>query len=86
MPGQRAKTGRALHLPMTDVVHDLLVARRALGNAQFVFPSYGRSGHIEEARAWLDAVHAATPQQINGLVHDIARDGFKTAPSAGAAS
>ena len=34
----RAKAGRKLDLPMSNLVHDLLVARRALGDAQWVFP------------------------------------------------
>src|SRR5262249_22807484 len=38
LPGQRVKPGRALALPMTDFVHGLLVARRALGNATYAFP------------------------------------------------
>jgi integrase len=71
LPGQRAKTGRALALPMTDFIHGLLVARRQLGNAQYVFPSYGASGHIEEARAWLDAVREAT--DIEFSIHDLRR-------------
>ena len=34
------KTGKKLDLPMSDFVHDLLVARRALGNSGgFVFPA-----------------------------------------------
>ena len=47
LPAARAKGKRPLDLPMSDFVRDLLVARRQLGNAKFVFPSYGRSGHIE---------------------------------------
>jgi hypothetical protein len=32
---------------MCDVVHDLLVARRQLGDGVFCFPSHSRSGHLE---------------------------------------
>jgi integrase len=71
LPAQRAKAGRALDLPMSDFVRDLLVARRALGNAKFVFPSYGRSGHIEETRAWLDAVRESTGIEFS--THDLRR-------------
>lgn len=44
LPAARIKTRNALDLPMSDFVLDLLVARRTLGNAQYVFPSYGSSG------------------------------------------
>jgi integrase len=80
LPAQRTKAGRALALPMTDFVHSLLVARRALGDARYVFPSYGRSGHIEEARAWLDAVRAATGIEFS--THDLRRTFITVAESA----
>jgi integrase len=79
LPGQRAKTGHALALPMTDFVHGLLVARRQLGNATYVFPSYGRSGHIEEARAWLDTVREATGIEFS--THDLRRTFITVAES-----
>jgi integrase len=79
LPAQRAKTGRALDVPMTDFVHGLLVARRALGNAKFVFPSYGRSGHIEEARAWLEAVREVTGIEFS--THDLRRTFITVAES-----
>ena len=31
---------------MSDFVRDLLIARRAIGNAGFVFPAPGKAGHI----------------------------------------
>jgi len=71
LPAHRAKAGRPLDLPMTTFVHGLLVARRALGNADFVFPSYARSGHIKDPRAWLDAVRAATGIEFG--MHDLRR-------------
>src|SRR5262249_16720032 len=71
--------GRALALPMTDFVHGLLVARRQLGNAQYVFPSYGRSGHVEEARAWLDAVREVTGIEFS--THDLRRTFITVAES-----
>jgi integrase len=79
LPAERAKSGRALALPMTDFVHGLLVARRALGDAKFVFPSYGRSGHIEESRMWLNAVHEATGIEFS--THDLRRSYITVAES-----
>ena len=34
---------------MSDFVRDLLVARRAIGNAGFVFPGPGETGHLMDA-------------------------------------
>jgi integrase len=47
LPAARTKTRTALDIPMCDVVHDLLVARRQLGDGVFCFPSHSRSGHLE---------------------------------------
>src|SRR6516165_8039927 len=73
------KSGRKLDVPMSDVVRDLLVARRALGNARFVFPANSKSGHIEEPRAALDLVAAATGIAVS--VHDLRRTFISTAES-----
>jgi integrase len=81
LPAARAKSGRALELPMPDFVHGLLVARRALGDAKFVFPSYGRSGHIEESRMWLDQVRSATGIEFS--THDLRRSYITVAESCG---
>jgi integrase len=80
LPAERTKAGRALDLPMTDFVRDLLVARRALGNATYVFPSNGHSGHVEDPRDWLDAVRAATGIQFS--THDLRRTFITVAESA----
>jgi integrase len=72
LPAAMTKSGRALDLPMTDVVHDLLVTRRALGNAGgWVLPSNAESGHVEDPRAFLDAVRDATGIAFSS--HDLRR-------------
>ena len=71
LPAVRAKAGRKLDLPMSDVVHDLLMARRAIGNAQFVFPSNSKSGHIEEPKFAFAAVAEATGIDVSP--HDLRR-------------
>jgi integrase len=38
LPAVRVKTRSAVDLPMTDIVADLLIARRQLGDANYVFP------------------------------------------------
>jgi integrase len=52
IPKERTKGRRELILPMTDVVHALLVERRQLGKAKFVFPANSRSGHLEDPALW----------------------------------
>ena len=71
VPAAQTKAGRKLDLPMTDVVHDLLVARRALGKDRFVFPGAGRSGHITEPKFPLAAIARATGITISA--HDLRR-------------
>ena len=48
------KADRKLDLPMSDAVRDMLIARRFVGDAKFVFP--GEKGHIRGARSQLDAI------------------------------
>jgi len=69
LPAARTKAGRKLDLPMSDLVRDLLVARRALGKDKFVFPS-GR-GHITEPKFPLEAVAEATGIYVSA--HDLRR-------------
>ena len=71
LPASRAKAGRKLDLPMSDLVHDLLVARRALGDATWVFPANSKSGHLEEPKSHLKLVAATSG--INVSVHDLRR-------------
>jgi integrase len=79
LPAARTKAGRKLDLPLTDYVRDLLVARRALGNARFVFPSVGASGHISEPKFPLTQVAIATGIQISA--HDLRRTYITVAES-----
>ena len=57
----------------------VLVARRSLGNAKFVFPSNGRSGHVDDPRDWLDAVREATGIEFS--THDLRRTFITVAES-----
>ena len=76
LPAARAKSGVKLDLPMSDFVRDLLVARRALGDAEYVFPSNSKSGHIEEPKFALKQVSEACGVEISA--HDLRRT-FMTA-------
>ena len=77
LPGERTKASRPLDLPMTDLVYDLLVARRAIGGATFVFPSSSRSGHIEEPKFPLRMVAATSGIAVS--IHDLRRTFITTA-------
>jgi integrase len=75
LPAEKTKAKRALVLPMSDFVHALLVKRRALGNAKFVFPGYGKSGHLSDLGSPIKAIAERT-----GIIfscHDLRR-GFST--------
>jgi integrase len=71
LPAARSKGGRKLDLPMSDLVFDLLVARRSLGKDRFVFPSSGKGGHISEPKFPLEAIERATG--IRASAHDLRR-------------
>lgn len=81
LPAANTKAGRKLDLPMTDVIHDLLVARRAMGReGPYVFPADSRSGHIEEPAHPLDLVANATGIRVSA--HDLRRTFVTAAESA----
>jgi integrase len=77
LPAAKTKAGRALDLPMSDVVRDILVARRAAGDARWVFPANSRSGHVEEPRFFLEQAAAASGVRVS--VHDLRRTFITTA-------
>lgn len=78
LPASSTKAKRKLDLPMSDFVRDLLVARRTLGNATFVFP--GPAGHITDASHPLNAVAEATGIKVSA--HDLRRTFITVAESA----
>lgn len=80
LPATRTKAGRKLDLPMSDFVRDLLVARRALGNAVFVFPGPGKAGHIADPSFPLSTVATATGIKVSA--HDLRRTFITVAESA----
>jgi len=72
IPAANTKSNRKLDLPMTDVVHDMLVARRAIGNTgDFVFFAGGKSGHIMETKWLFDSIAKASGVRISA--HDLRR-------------
>lgn len=79
LPARATKAGRRLDLPMSTHLHALLVTRRALGDADWVFPANSRSGHIEEPKGFLDQVAASTGIRIS--VHDLRRTFITVAES-----
>ncbi len=71
IPGTRTKAKRPLGLPLSDVVFEMLEARRALGRTAYVFPSRSASGHIEEPRFPLRQIAEASGVDISA--HDLRR-------------
>jgi integrase len=76
LPPARTKTGRRtdkpFNLPMSSFVYDLLVARRALGNAGgWVFPGQKKGRHITDPYLKFKAVAAASGVAVSS--HDLRR-------------
>lgn len=71
IPSARTKAGRRLDLPMSDLVHELLVARRAKGKEEYVFPADSERGYIAEPRYPLGEVAKATGIYVSA--HDLRR-------------
>jgi integrase len=74
------KSGRKLDLPMSDVTHDMLVARRSVGKTEYVFPSHAASRHIESVKFFFNQVAEASGVRISA--HDLRRTYITTAESA----
>ena len=79
VPATRTKAGRKLDLPMSDFVRDLLVARRALGDAKFLFPGPGKAGHFADTNYPLAQVAKAGGVQVSA--HDLRRTFITVAES-----
>ena len=79
IPADRNKAGRKLDLPLTDYVHDLLVARRAIGRTEFVFHADSKSGHMEMPNHHLALVADTCGVKVS--VHDLRRTFMTVAES-----
>jgi integrase len=75
------KSDRPLKLPTSDVVHDMLVARRTLGNTDYVFPAESTSGHIAEPKFHFQRIADATGIRVSP--HDLRRTFITAAASCG---
>jgi integrase len=72
LPAGRMKAKRALDLPMSDVVHQILLARRIIGReGPFVFPGPGQSGHCRSFGHALRQIGEATGIKMSP--HDLRR-------------
>jgi integrase len=81
LPAVRTKAKRKLDLPMTDVVFKLLTERRAIGDATYVFPAHGKTGHIASPKHPFELI-----AESSGIVvspHDLRRTFAKAAVAAG---
>ena len=72
---EATKADRNCELPMSDVVLDMLVARRALGKDRYVFPSSGKLGHVAYLQHAFNDIAEQTGIAISA--HDLRR-GFAT--------
>jgi len=80
LPRVRAKGKRKLDLPMSSVVRDLLIARRALGNdGGWVFGANSKSGHIEEPKFAFQQIAEMTGIKVSP--HDLRRTFITVAES-----
>jgi integrase len=72
LPAARMKAKKPFDLPMTDLVHQILVTRRAIGReGDFVFPGHGKSGHCESFSYALSQIEETTG--ITTSPHDMRR-------------
>jgi integrase len=72
LPAGRMKGKKAFNLPMSDVVHQILVTRRAIGReGSYVFPGYGKSGHCESFTYALGQIGLSTSIKVSP--HDLRR-------------
>jgi integrase len=79
LPAAITKSGKPLDLPMSDIIYDLLVARRSLGDAIWVFPAPSKSGHIEEPKFPFAIVAKRTGIRVSA--HDLRRTFITAAES-----
>jgi integrase len=72
--GKTNKSKRDFALPMSDLVHELLVRRRSYGAdaSGFVFPSTSKSGHVKEPTIAKDNV-IASAGVAHFTIHDLRR-------------
>jgi integrase len=76
IPPERMKGKKQHDLPMCDVVHDMLVARRAIGRDRLVFSSNGKA---IDPKAAFAAIAAATGIKVSS--HDMRRTFLTVAES-----
>ena len=79
VPAANTKANRKLDLPMTDVVHKMLAARRKLGRAKYVFPANGAQGHMVSPKQHFQTIAAATGITVSS--HDLRRTFITVAES-----
>ena len=65
------KNGREVFLPLSSQAADLLRERRKGTNSKFVFPSWGKTGHIMDARKPMELVSEIAGKHLS--LHDLRR-------------
>jgi integrase len=64
------KTGKPLTLPMSDFIYESFNRRFTARENEFVFPSYGKTGHIIEPRRQIKAIEWDTMKSLNSIEDD----------------
>jgi integrase len=81
LPATKTKARRKLDLPTSTQVLRLLLARRKLGNTEFVFPSNSRRGCLRDPKKMFKSVAKASGIAI--CAHDLRRTYAQAAITAG---
>jgi integrase len=72
IPAAKTKTGTDYTLPLTPVAVQVLEARQAVADGPWVFPSWGKTGHlVEPKKAWAALLKRADIEDLH--LHDLRR-------------
>jgi integrase len=76
---EETKTGEKLDLPMSDIILDMMIARRSICSDNWVFPANSKSGHVESPKFAFEKIKEATGLRYSP--HDLRRTFVTTAES-----
>lgn len=72
IPGEQSKNKSIMLVPLVGEVLEILTRRRQMASSVFVFPSHGKTGHLQEPKkGWVRIVNRAELADIR--LHDLRR-------------